>query len=253
MGTQLFFAIDLTLARFVGLNLISPMRESTGAGNGSLDAIPVEVSTLRIGDHEALDLDALPVDLSALGNQLEVPLYGVSGFSLLKKPRDRSEFSCRSLSFLKAMNDLGGDVAGVVQTGMHSAADANIPVIDGLEINGISMRAALDTGSSRTATLYPSAVMQLDSGQLQSEDSTSATGTGFTGTSPYHPVVVSSVSIGGLSFGRQEVFALTPGKRLPTPENEAAVNIGSGLLKSCVLTLDYKRMIVQIHGCISVK
>jgi predicted aspartyl protease len=237
-------AIDINLARSLGMELTAPATTGTGAGAGSVDVIPTTIKTLQVGNFRARDIDALALDLSALGAKLGMPLHGVLGYSLLQNRIVEIDYPRLRIRVL----DSPGAAEPAISLPMMFTPEDNIPVLRGLEVNGVSLLATLDTGSSRTLTLYPAAVSRLGIGSSVDTGS-HETGEGFAGKSSYRAFPVSSVAIDSLQFGSQTVFALTTGNRMATSELEPQANIGNGLLKYCVLRLDYKNKLIGLRDC----
>ncbi len=237
-------AIDIGLARSIGMELSAPTSTGTGAGEGSVDVVPTTINTLEVGNLRVQDIDALALDLSALGARLGMPLHGVLGYSLLQNRIVEIDYPRRRIQFLDTSDAADPETS----LPMMFTREDNIPVLQGLKVNGVSLLSTLDTGSSRTLTLYPTAVSSLEIAGSANAGSTEI-GAGFAGTSSYRALSARSVDIDSLHFGSQTIFALTAGNRMATSELEPQANIGNGLLQYCILRLDYKNKRIGFRDC----
>jgi predicted aspartyl protease len=229
--------VDLALARELGLPLDEAAPgEAAGQGAGRATFYPSELLDLQIGDHPLGNIEAVAADLAALGAKLRRPLHAILG---------QSFFVGRVVQFDYEQQLLRLDppaVEGGVTVPIEGAADLT-PVVP-VAVNGKEIRVVLDTGSSLTLGIYLDAVDAL--GLAAARDAaTPRTVTGARGEAEAYEGVVASLALGELRLER------VPTVFLPRPGNDpagAVGNLGNGFLRHTVLTLDYRRLRLNIRA-----
>ncbi|HEY3295432.1 MAG TPA: retropepsin-like aspartic protease [bacterium] len=146
--------IDEATARRIGLQVM--LSESSRGG------VPATVwlRDLKVGLLVMDSLFAWAPNLADVSQALRRPLHGVLGYSFLKDrivQIDYREHVVRFLNHPPAIEKSGRNV----MLPMHFLSGKMIPLFDALHVNGHSLRASLDTGSSLGLLLYPRATTEL--------------------------------------------------------------------------------------------
>lgn len=238
--------IDLTYASESGLPLLSMSETGEGAGSQAVTVFSTSDLEIRLGDLVASGVTTLAVDLSRIAERLGQPLHGILGYSFLANRIVQIDYPGRMLRFFP---DAAAFRALQTDRARHPALPMvlwdNFPLVEHVYVNRKAIRATLDTGSSATLTLFPQAIHYLGLTQ-EAQAGRAVDTTGYGGQENNRKAMVSSLSLAGLDFGPTEVTLVLSGNRAETPLTARGGNIGNGLLKSCLLTLDYQNQLVYL-------
>lgn len=237
-------ALDLAFAQAKGRRL-SPLAETgTGAGTQAVTLFATDPLEIRLGNLVATNVTALGVDLAKVANRLGQPLHGVLGYSFLAKRVVQIDYPQRVLRFYPdAATYQAAHPSPRPHAGIPMLLWDNFPLIEQVYVNHTPIRATLDTGSSGALTLFPAAIHHLGLTQTVPANPTS-NAIGYGGREEQHKGRVDSVAFANVDFGPTEVTFVSSGNRAQTPLTERGGNIGNGLLKNCVLTLDYQNQFI---------
>ncbi|HEX3101418.1 MAG TPA: retroviral-like aspartic protease family protein [Pyrinomonadaceae bacterium] len=231
-------AIDLNTAKEIGLKLNAVGRQASGGGTSVNLAYQTKFSILDIGGLEARNIDAAAIDLSAVSEGMGKKIHGVLGQSLLNKrivqfdyPKSIVRFYARS-PFSKS----SAQPNTPTHTTVSFRYDDNV-LIDDVMVNGKRITANLDTGSSGSFQLTPTAVTALG---LESEagKGEAKTSVGYNGAFESRSGQVKNITIGGISLDAPAVIFFGKGTGHDKPP--WGINIGNVFLKDFVLTIDYQ-------------
>ena len=227
--------VDLALARELGLPIDETAPgEAAGAGAGKATFYPSELVDLQIGEHSVGSIEAVAADLASLGAKLGRQLHAILG---------QSFFEGRVVQFDYEQGLLKLDPT-VVEEGVSVPIEGSTdltPVVT-VAVNGREVPVVLDTGSSLTLGIYLDAVDDLELATAL-DAATRRTVTGARGKAEAYEGVVDSLAFGNLRLER------VPTVFLPRPASDptrALGNLGNGFLRHTILTLDYRRMRLNI-------
>lgn len=228
-------AVDLATAQRLGWPVdMSIAGEASGVGQRSTKIYPATIPTLLLGSAKLGPIEALAVDLSALSRRLGVDVAGVLGYSFLQERIVQIDYPRR---LFRILADRPGYAADALRLPLRKLADddATPLVTTGVVVNGNNLPVSLDTGSSLTLDLFPSASALLGP-DLWKDSARETEVLGARGEVTVREVYVESVSVGPWNLGRQEIVL----SEWSASESGRVGNLGNGILKHFVLTLDYK-------------
>lgn len=239
-------AVDLSLARSIGLELASEGAKPTGGGAESNLSYETELQTLELGGLDAKKVAALAVDLSKTSQALGRPIQGVLGYSLLKGrivqfdyPKRVVRFCLRSPFDRSARSEKNGP--SLTTLSFHCEGEI---LLDGVKVNGAQVLANLDTGSNNSFQLTPDAVDKLALEALASQASVSKS-VGINGVTVNRKGTVASISVGSIKVENPPVVFY--GKGTGHDEEAWGLRIGNEFLKDFVVTVDYQNGLLTLE------
>jgi hypothetical protein len=229
--------VDMALARELGLPIDETAPgEAAGQGAGTATFYPSELPDLQIGEHLVGIIEAVAADLAPLGARLGRPLHAILGQSFFEGRVVQFDYARQQVTLNPTTVEEGFSMP------IEGAADLT-PVVP-VTVNGREVPVMLDTGSSLTLGIYLDAVDDL--GLATARDAaTPRTIVGARGEDEAYEGMVDSLAVGDVRLERvTTVF-------LPRPADDptrALGNLGNGFLQHTILTLDYRRGLVNIRA-----
>lgn len=240
-------AVDLSTARSAHLFLDEARSGvAEGAGGDRVTIFAARIDALVAGQFHADNIDAVAVDLSAIGRRLGIPLHAVLGYSFLAGRVLQIDYAPRTITFLPSdwFPSPRLDTAAVtaVSLPLEFPSGETIPLLASFQVNGKAVPVTLDTGSSLTLELAP-ADAALVGLRVPSLPPGSDSAVGARGSLALTPAQADSIGIGSLTV-------LNPTVHVSPRLQEATYrhgNLGNGFLKEYVLTLDYlhRRLVLE--------
>lgn len=229
--------VDLALARELGLPIDETAPgEAAGVGAGRATFYPCELPELQVGEHLVGSIEAVAADLASLGAKLGRPLHAILGQSFFDGRVVQFDYKHQVLRLDPTVVEEG------VSVSIEGATDLT-PVV-AVTVNAREVPVVLDTGSSLTLGIYLDAVDDL--GLASALDAaTRRTVTGARGEAEAYEGMVDSLALGNVCLER------VPTVFLPRPASDptrALGNLGNGFLQHTILTLDYRRMRLNIRA-----
>ncbi|MBV8727243.1 MAG: aspartyl protease family protein [Candidatus Eremiobacteraeota bacterium] len=224
-------AIDLALARKLRLPLTVTGGSGSGVGGEKSRVVPVKLPALMVGSLSVSSIDALALDLSAVGRGIGRHIDGVLGTSFLKGRVIEIDYPCRRVSFPAASSALytahfsrdvsGENVSHDIWVGAHRVSatfdtgDGGFSFVSATGIRDLGLASAARAGKSSTVRGY--------------------NGTAKTTSGTLHDVRIGSVRIGSIAT----TF-------LPSVNGTIEVNIGNKTLEHFVVTFNYDRGVLTL-------
>jgi predicted aspartyl protease len=237
-------AIDLGLARELGLKL-GAGGEIDGGGTGSATAYSTTLPSVRLGAVEARDVEALAGEsVGEIAGVLGRPLRAVLGKSFLAGRIVEIDFPERVIRFPDSLPGTIAPAAG--RRAVLAARYGDDLEVDGVEIDGKSVRAILDTGSNGGAKLTPEAIARLGLEQ-QAATGKAGSATGYRGSYATHEGRLRHLDLGGLALDDVAAVFWAPGTGHDGKPWE--VNLGNAILSRFDVTIDtpHGRVILERH------
>jgi predicted aspartyl protease len=229
--------VDLALARELGLRVEdgSP-GEAAGQGNEAAVFYPSELPSVRLGDVEVGNVEAVAPDLSRLGARLNEPLHAIFGQSFFEGRVVQLDYGSRQVRF-----DPHGFEGGM-RADIEGAEDLS-PVLT-VQVNGTGVTVVLDTGSSLTLGVYTDSVETLGLGDALAA-ARPRESIGARGKIDAYEGKIDSIVVGDVHLSPVDAVFIPRGHDDPTG---AQGNLGNGFLQHTVLTLDYPRRELYIRA-----
>lgn len=233
-------AIDVATAQSIGLKLSSSGRKSSGGGTETNLAYKCKFSEVVIDGLTAKNVDSAAIDLTKISQSLSRHIDGIFGHSLLNHRIVQIDYINKKLRFFEKMPD---PIDAAVSAELPFRYD-NDPLIDGVLVNGKTVTANLDTGSSGSFQLSPKAVIDLGLGESASNGEI-RTSVGYNGGFQNREGKLQNVKIGNISVDNAPVlfFGLGTGHdRVPW-----SLNIGNVFLSAYIVTIDYRGKRIRLE------
>lgn len=225
------------LAKSMGLKIEGHM-EARGAGSGTMESGLTRVQTLELGaaSIENQPFGAFPLD--ALSDVEGFEMSGMVGFETFRRFVTRIDYGSRTITLIDPKFFVRKDAGFAVPLSF----DGNVTEIEAT-YDGIRGKFQLDTGARSSLTLTAPFVARNDLRASAHKGVEGVTGWGVGGATR------SYVEHGGrLTIGQSEiadpVVLLATDTGGAMAEGSIAGNIGAGILKRYVLTLDYEHNVV---------
>ena len=239
---SLLLELDLATAREVGLRLDSKSFSASGGGTDANQVQLIRLPTVELGGVIAKDVLAGAIDLQKLAAKLERPIHGVLGHSFLKDRIFQIDYSSLRIRFYAASPYPG------VLSGANTVNRIALPfryendvIIDSVFVNGIKMRATLDTGGSNTFALTPEAITTLGL-EEEANNAKSEVSAGYNGQFESKTGTLKSVRIGRLAVDSPPVSFWPAGTG--HDKKKYQVSIGNGFFKDYLMTFDFRGKVV---------
>ena len=236
-------SINLSFAQSNGLKLREIHGQITGGGSERPKVYLTRLEGVELGSVKARDLQAVAIDLSKIQNRLGIQVQGVLGHDFLAGRVLQIDYPAKVLRFYRSSSALPSaqDVQAVFP--FRVGKDGDI-LLDGVTINGKSVRATFDTGSDGTFALTPAAVetLGLTEATLHGQPDTSD---GYKGTVQSTRGKIDRIGIGSMEVVSPEVVFWAKGAG--RDERPWELNIGNAFLKAYILTLDYPRKLIMLQ------
>lgn len=225
-------AIDIATAKQVGIKLGSKGHKSSGGGTDVNLNYACKLTTLGVGPVSATNVEAGAIDLSKVSERMGAPISAILGYSFLKKRIVQFDYPNSIVRFLDRPAAVGGDHNSV---SLPFRYKGNV-LIDGIVVNGRSVTANLDTGSSGTFQISPKATAELGLADDAARGKAS-TSVGYNGAYENRQGTIKNITIGTISVDNPTVLFFGPGTghdKVPW-----SINIGNEFMKDYVVTVDY--------------
>jgi predicted aspartyl protease len=237
-------AIDLRVAKDVGLTLETKGERPTGGGNDVNLAYETVLPTVSLDGVSAEKMACLAIDLSKVSEGLGRPIHGVLGYSFIKDRIIEIDFPRRILIFHSQSPWTAGALppSDMRHTVFRFRYDNEI-LMDCASVNGTALVANLDTGSNSSFQISPRAVVSLGL-EAQSAKGTESSSIGINGKTTSRNGTVDRISIGGISISNPKVVFYGRGTG---HDNEVwGIRIGNEFLKNYVVTIDFRDLLIAI-------
>lgn len=238
-------AIELTIARELGLKLISLGSPPVGGGNAPRQVYGAYLPLVEVGALTARNLETVAIDLSKISERIGKPIHGVLGHSLLRGRIVQIDYPNRVVRFYS--QSPFAKTPNQPNTPTHTVLPfryvENV-LIDDVLVNGKKMIGNVDTGSNGTFDLTPPAIAYLG---LEDEvnRAPASSDVGYNGVAENKKGELSNVTIGGISVAGAPVvfFAKGTGR----DKRPWGINIGNEFLKDFVVTIDYRSKLITFE------
>ncbi len=234
--------IDLATARALGLRLGSKGYLGTGGGTETNLVYPTKIPLVELGSIAAKEVFAAAIDLTKLSGKLGKPIHGVLGYSFLKDRIVQIDYPASKIRFYAETPYPGIQNAPntVNRIAVTFRYEEDV-LIDSVFVNGLKMRATLDTGSSGTFALTPEAIKTLGL-EEEARNAKPEVAAGYNGEFESKLGALKSVRIGRLAVDSPSVSFWPPGTG--HDKKKYQVVIGNGFFKDFLLTFDFRGKIV---------
>jgi hypothetical protein len=209
--------------------------QGSGAGEGHLDFGLTRIDSLRIGKAVVKDQVFPVVSLAAIKEAEGAPLAGVVGFETFRRFVTRFDYGAGTITFIdpKRFDPSGAGAA------IPFAVDGTNIVVEG-SFQGHRGSFIVDTGSRDTITFSAPFARANNITAGSSRSVTGVTGWGFGGVSRGTVMRAGPFAIGPYVLDRP-IVSISTDKGGTFTDASIAGNIGGGLFKRFVVTLDYER------------
>ncbi len=243
-------AIDLALAKRLGLKLGPAASQGIGAGTERIRGRQTVCRELRFGGLVVKDLVAVALDLSALSGQLGRPLHGVLGFSFLDSRITQIDYFHWRLRFYSespfSPSIQPPDGPKRVTFPMQFRGNSILPIFEDCIVNGAKITVTLDTGSSLGLILFPHAIQQLGLNDL-AQKGIPLQAAGYRGEARITKGWVRSVVPRSIDLGAIEVGYALRGYGEGESRQTRDGNLGNAVLQDFIVTLDYIHRVVVLE------
>lgn len=238
-------AVDLAVARKLGLKLSSEGGHATGGGSEATTVRETEMPTVALGGLVAEHVVALAADLTKTGQALGRPLHGVLGYSFLEHRVVQIDYPRRVVRFYARSPFSAGDKSanGPHRTTLPFRYQDDI-LLDGVTINGQRLIANFDTGSSGRFQLAPAAVARLGLESVVNQGAVTKS-VGINGQTVNHEGQVDRITVGSIVLDHPGVVFYP--KAGGYDEVAWGVRIGNGFLQDYVATIDYQNSTITLE------
>ncbi len=229
-----------------GVNLVTPATakelglksegqfEANGTGAGHMDAGVTKVSSVRLGNATIKDQSFVVIPLDAMANVEGVGMPGMIGFETFRRFVTRVDYGAGTLTLIdpKTFDPKNSG------TPVPFTFDGNTIEVQGV-YNGVPGNFTVDTGSRASLTLNSPFVAKNNIGAGTGKSVEMVTGWGIGGASRAIAMRGDTLRIGDSAI-QGPVVELSTDKGGDFTAAAQAGNIGAGILKRYIVTLDYE-------------
>ena len=227
-------AVDITLAQELNLPIGDRGGPAEGVGTQEVLVYPTDLD-VAIEGTLASRIPAVAVDLSSLSKAFDRPIDCVLGQSWLTSRVVQIDYPSHRLRFSAKNVDPPPSSFRCDEFAMRFwLPDDWMPLVM-VQVNGIDIPVSLDTGSSGTLKLFPDGALKAGVAPPSATDRGHVI-TGARGSTSVNMVMISSLKFGPLVA--ENVQGSVGDRNLGEPEGRLG-NLGNGLLRHGVLTLDF--------------
>lgn len=234
------------LASALGLKTEGRM-EGNGAGSGHMDVGLTKVASLQLGQATVNDQVFAVIGLDTMSNIEGVGMPGMVGFETFRRFVTRIDYGSDTITLIRP-DAFDARDAGTAVPFKFNGNTVEAPAV----YNGVAGRFTIDTGSRASLTL--NGPFAAKNNLAASPDAHEAvTGWGVGGPSRALALRGDTLTIGGLTI-HGPVVEISTDKGGAFADASFAGNIGAGILKRFVVTLDYGHQIMYLkpaHGPIA--
>jgi hypothetical protein len=221
------------LARSLGLKIEGHV-EARGAGSGTMEAGFTKVRMLELGAASIKDQPFGAFPLDALSDVEGFDQSGMIGFETFRRFVTRIDYGMHTMTLI----DPGSFNAKDAGTAVPLAFDGNVTEIEAT-YDGLRGKFQLDTGARSALTLTGPFVAKNSLRAKTRKGVEGVTGWGVGGATRSYTERAGTLTIGSLAIAKP-VVQLASDTGGAMAEGGIAGNIGAGILKRYVLTLDYE-------------
>jgi predicted aspartyl protease len=237
-------AIDLATAKEIGLKLDPVKRKGVGVGTGEAEVYLTKLQLIEVGEITAKDILAGAVDLSNVSQSIGIPLHGVLGYSFLKNRIVEFDYPKRILRFYpnSPITKIENETNRAIFS-MLFAKGGNVPIIEGIKINGKKVRAIVDTGSSKSFIFTPAGTKYLGLEEIAGSGN-KETGIGYRGKAEMRKGQIKKIIIGVISVDDPTVSFYSEGSGQDKELDIYGINIGNAFMQDYIMTFDYRNKMI---------
>jgi predicted aspartyl protease len=224
--------IDRSLSVKYGFKFTSAGTEGSGGGTKRELAYELAPRSLKLGSLEIKQFDAIATDLTALSKKFGIRIDAVLGDSVFSDRIVRFDYQKQLVSFFDGAPSR--TVNSVSLPFVHE--DSEVHVI-GMKVNGVLVKANLDTGANNFCSLTPRGIHKLKLDELVAH-APKTEAAGFNGSYSRRSGKLESISFGKYSEEKPIVDFWEVGTG--HDDRDWDVNVGNRFLKKFVVTIDYK-------------
>jgi PDZ domain-containing protein/aspartyl protease len=228
-----------TLAKALGHKVEGQM-EARGNGSGTMESGFTKVGKLELGDAaiSAQTFAALPLD--ALSDVEGFDQSGMIGFETFRRFVTRIDYGAHTITLIEPKYFDSKDAG----TAVPLKFDGNVAEVEAA-YNGIHGTFMLDTGARSSLTLTSPFVAKHGLRAIAAKGVDAATGWGVGGITRSYVERAGTLSFAG-SDVENAVVQLSTDTGGGMAQSDIAGNIGAGILKRYVLTLDYEHNVAYV-------
>jgi hypothetical protein len=227
------------LAKSLGLKVEGKM-EARGAGSGTMETGLTKVDKVELGDATVMAQTFAAFPLDALSDVEGFDQSGMIGFETFRRFVTRIDYGAHTITLIDPKYFDAKD-AGVA---VPLKFDGNVAEIDAT-YDGIAGVFQLDTGARTSLTLTSAFVAKHELRAHEGKGVEAATGWGVGGVTRSYVERTGTLSIANIDI-KGAVVQLSTDTGGAMAESDLAGNIGAGILKRFVLTLDYEHNVVYV-------
>src|SRR5262249_6244063 len=231
--------VTTTLAKSMGLKIEGHV-EARGAGSGTMEAGFTKVQTLELGTASIKNQPFGAFPLDALSDVEGFDPSGMVGFETFRRFVTRIDYGKQTITLIDPRTFDAKD-AGVA---VPLLFDGNVTEIEAT-YDGMKGKFQLDTGARTSLTLTAPFVARYGLRAKAGKGVEGVTGWGGGGATRSYVEHGGRLAIGSLSIA-SPVAELASDRGGAMAEGGIAGNIGAGILKRFVLTLDYEHNLVYV-------
>jgi hypothetical protein len=229
-----------TLAKSLGLKIEGHV-EARGAGSGTMDAGFTKVQLLELSAASIKDQPFGAFPLDALSDVEGLDQSGMIGFETFRRFVTRIDYGSHTITLIDPKS-FDARTAGIE---VPLTFDGNVTEIDAV-YDGIRGKFQLDTGARSALTLTGPFVAKNDLRAKARKGVEGVTGWGVGGATRSYTERAGTLAIGSFTITAPVVQLASDAGGAMT-ESGIAGNIGAGILKRYVLTLDYGHNVVYFR------
>ena len=217
------------------------------------DRIEVTLPTpidIKVGGVPAARKMFLGIDLSSFSERLGKPVHGILGHNFISDHVLEIDYPARTIRFHEASTTTANEMDEVdvrrIVLPMAFLEGENFPLIEDFHVSGKPLKVTLDTGSNSNLTLYSPAVPYLGLEETYKE-AVAVTSESYGGSVEKSIARLTGIAIGHWELEDQDVSLITSGPQADTPLQVRGGNLGNGILKKFVVTLNYDARWVSLE------
>jgi predicted aspartyl protease len=235
-------AVDLHLAREIGLPLSANGNRPSGGGNDANLAYQTALPRVDLDGLIAENVDCLAVDLSKISAALGRTIQGVLGYSFMRNRVFEIDYARHRLVFYSHSPWSSGIMPrDDPRRKFVRFRFQNDILIDGVNVDGKAVTANLDTGSNSNLQITPRAIAALGLEQEVAK-ATASSSVGSNGRTENRTGRIDLISIGGLLAAEPEVVFISKGTGHDDEPWE--IRIGNEFLKKYTVTVDFQSLMI---------
>ena len=220
------------LTQKLGLSAEGHM-QGNGAGSGHMDVQLTKVSSLQLGDATVKDQVFAQIPLDSMGNIEGVAMPGMVGFETFRRFVTRIDYGAHTITLIKP-DAFDPKDAGTAVPISFNGNTIEVPAT----YDGVPGTFTIDTGNRGSLILNSPFVAAHAQFAKYSTAPEATTGWGIGGPTKSHVIRGHNLVIGGLTVAAPVVLLSTATKGADADATQSG-NIGGGVLKRFVVTLDY--------------